>query len=87
MEDTLFQIATSQGVWAALFIFLFIYQLRDSKISREESRQREDKLVTFINEMSKNFENLAAEYCRLATDVDYIKVEIVKGVASKNGVS
>lgn len=78
MEDTLFQIATSQGVWAAMFIFLFIYQLRESKTTRDEARVREDKLVTFITDMSKNFENLAAEYCRLATDVDYIKVEVIK---------
>ena len=86
MEDTLFQIATSQGVWAAMFIFLFVYQLRESKLIREDARGREDKLVTFITDMSKNFENLAAEYCRLATDVDYIKVEIIKA-ANKNGAS
>lgn len=80
METSLFELASSQGLWAALFIFLFVYQLREGKTTREEARGREDKLVNFISDMSKNFEKLAEEYSRLAEDVDYIKVEVIKGV-------
>lgn len=78
METSLFELAGSQGVWAAMFIFLFLYQLKENKSAREEARGREDKLVNFINEMSKNFERLAAQYARLAEDVDFIKVEVIK---------
>lgn len=84
METSLFEIAASQGLWAALFIFLFVCQLREGKQAREESRVREDKLNDFISNMSKNFEKLATGYSQLAKDVDYIKVEIIKGVIKKN---
>ena len=84
MEASLFEIATSQGLWAALFIFMLVYQLRENKVGREESRGREDKLINFINEISKNFEKLAEDYSRLAVDVDYIKVEVIKGINRQN---
>lgn len=78
MESVLVDMANTQGIWAALFIFLFMYQLRENKASRDESKLREDKLITFINEISKNFERLAAQYGRLTEDVDYIKVAVAK---------
>lgn len=78
MESTLVEMANTQGIWAALFIFLFMYQLRENKTSRDESKLREDKLITFINDISKNFEKLAAQYGRLTEDVDYIKVAVAK---------
>ncbi len=83
MEGSLFEIAAKEGIWAALFIFLLLYQLNQNKQTRAESRERESILTDFIREMSKNFESLTSQYERLSNDVDYIKVEVAKQISNK----
>lgn len=85
MEQLLTEMAGNNGIWATLFITLFLYQLKENKTARVESQnlleqahERENKLVSFLNEMSRNFEKLTSQYERLADDVDFIKVEIAK---------
>lgn len=43
MEQQLFKLAASNGIWAALYVFLFIYVLYDS-------RNREKKYQLMIQE-------------------------------------
>jgi hypothetical protein len=38
MDSTLFELAAANGIWAVLFVGLFLYQLRDSKF-REKKYQ------------------------------------------------
>ena len=79
--------ATKQGLWAVLYVSLYVYtlfeskrrenQLRDDYIQlRDESRSREDKLTDFITEITKQYERLATGIDRLTFDVDEIKDEI-----------
>lgn len=82
MEEVVVNLLQSQGVWASLFIFLFLHQLKENKQTRTDAVQREDKLIRFISDMSVNFERLAAQYSTLAEDVDYIKVKIAEGYTS-----
>jgi hypothetical protein len=84
---TLVAEAAKQGLWAILYVTLFIYVLTESKRRenrlrddynelRNESRERENKLTDFIHDISKQFERLARGVERLTLDVDEIKDEL-----------
>lgn len=63
-----------QGIWAILYVTLYIYTLQETRRQQElatsrenrlreeyqelrlESHERENKLTTFINEISKQYE-------------------------------
>ncbi len=45
MISEIIQLAISNGLWAVLFVFLFTYQLKDSKT-------REKKYIEIINQLS-----------------------------------
>lgn len=52
-------------------------RMREENIQiRNESRERENKLTTFITEITKQFERLATGVERLTMDVDEIKDEL-----------
>lgn len=62
MEGELFKLATSNGIWAALYVFLFIYVLYDSKNREKKYIEREEKYQetiyenqVIIKELSKKF--------------------------------
>lgn len=76
MESTILQTAAQQGLWALLFISLYFYQLRESGRRENESKDREDKLTSFLIEISKQFEGLVKQYENIAQDVQDIKLEI-----------
>lgn len=46
MESTLFEAATKQGIWVIMFVFLFLYTIRNSE-KREENYQA---LLTTLSE-------------------------------------
>lgn len=66
MDPMVYEAALKEGLWAVLFVSLYLYQLRDSKT-------RENKLMKFIDEISVQFEKLAKQYDRLSDDVKAIK--------------
>lgn len=68
--------ALSQGLWATLFVSLYLYQLQESRRLQTEAKLREDKLTDFLIDVSKQFEILALQYQKLSGDVQEIKVEI-----------
>lgn len=88
--------AAKQGIWAILYVSLFVYTLRESRIRennlreeykelRQESQKRESILTNFINEITKQFERLATGVERLTMDVDDIKDELkLKKEQSRN---
>lgn len=71
MQEVLTQLASKEGLFAVMFVTLFIYQIVDS-------RKREERLMAFIEDISKQFESLAKQYEKIAEDVDDIKIEIVR---------
>jgi hypothetical protein len=69
MDQHLIDAALKDGLWALLFVSLYLYQLKDAKT-------RENKLMKFIDEISAQFEKLARQYERLSSDVKTIKNDI-----------
>lgn len=85
--DIMLAEAAKQGLWAILYVTLFIYVLTEGKRRenrlrddynelRQESREREHKLTDFIHDISKQFERLARGVERITIDVDEIKDEL-----------
>ncbi len=48
MWEKLFNLAISNGIWAVLFLALFIYQLRDSKSREQKYQNTIDNLATSL---------------------------------------
>lgn len=69
MEEILMNLASKEGLFACLFVALFIFTIVDS-------RKREAKLMDFMNELTKQFEALARQYEKLSNDVDDIKEDM-----------
>lgn len=72
MEEALFNIAAGNGPWAALFVFLFIYVLYDS-------RQREKKYQETIKENQTIIQTLSEKFGivdNIQKDVTDIKEEL-----------
>jgi hypothetical protein len=69
MEQMLLELASKESLFAVMFVALFLYQIMDS-------RKREEKLMTFIDEITKQFEVLARQYEKLAEDVDEIRMDM-----------
>ncbi|MZP28678.1 hypothetical protein GTO91_02955 [Heliobacterium undosum] len=74
--DKLISVALEQGLWAALFVSLYLYQLNDSRRLQSEAKVREDKLTDFLKDVSRQFEVLAKQYEKLSCDVQEIKIDI-----------
>lgn len=68
-EEMLLSLASKEGLFAVMFVALFLYQLFDS-------RNREKRLMDFISEITKQFETLARQYEKLAEDVDEIRIDL-----------
>lgn len=66
MEQGLVDLALKDGIFALLFVALFLYQLRESK-------SRENRLMNFIDEITEKFETLSKQYERLSEDVRSIR--------------
>jgi hypothetical protein len=75
-ESELIKAALQQGLWAVLFVSLYVYQLKDSRRLQDEARVREEKLTGFITDITKQFENLARQFENMSNDISEIKDEI-----------
>jgi hypothetical protein len=71
MEQILTDLLSKEGIFAVLFVVLFVWVMRDSK-------QREERLMTFIEDISKQYEKLADAHERLTEDVKEIKDKLNK---------
>ncbi len=67
MWNTIFEQATQTGIWAMLFVCLFIYQLKDSK-------QREEKYQQTIKELAESLKVVGS----IKEDVQCIKDILTK---------
>ncbi len=69
MEQALLDFGLKDSLFAALFIFLLIHQMRTAQ-------QREDKLYSFLDEMKIEFSKLVGSYQSLSKDVNEIRDEL-----------
>lgn len=69
MEQIFMEFGLKEGLFAGLFIWLFIHQLKTSQA-------REDKLFNFLDEMKVEFARLVGSYETLSRDVSDIKHEL-----------
>lgn len=72
LEQQLFKLAAGNGIWSALFVFLFLYVLYDSK-------KRESKYQETIKENQGIIKELSVKFGiveDIQDDVTYIKDEL-----------
>ena len=55
MENTLMELAAANGIWAALFVFLFIYVLYDSRKREKKYQEIIEDNQSIIKELSSKF--------------------------------
>lgn len=70
MEE-IFKLSLSQGLWAALFVCLLFYVLKQQEKRDEKADTREEKYQTIIQDLSD-------KYSEIAKDVKEIKETIYK---------
>jgi hypothetical protein len=68
-ETELLKLVQSEGVWALLFVILFVWTLK-------KSDQRETRLMSFMDTMKEEFGNLVRQYERMSEDIEEIKDEM-----------
>ena len=68
METELIKRAVSQGIFAALFVFLFIWMLKDSREIRKEMRDSKNKIdeeyTKKINQIMLNYQETIKDLAR-----------------------
>ncbi|SCL84299.1 BhlA/UviB family holin-like peptide [Sporanaerobacter sp. PP17-6a] len=55
MEQQLFKLAAGNGIWSALFVFLFLYVLYDSKKRESKYQETIKENLDIIKELSQKF--------------------------------
>lgn len=76
MEQSILSGAFKEGLFALLFVFLLLYQLKENKANMEKAEEREEKLLSFLDEMKEQFSRLTKQYERLSDDVERIRKKI-----------
>jgi hypothetical protein len=69
MEQLLLEFGLKDGLFVGMFIWLFIYVLRTTK-------DREDRLLGFLDGMKVEFAKLVGSYESLSKDVNEIRNEL-----------
>jgi hypothetical protein len=67
--NQLFELLNTNTIFGGLFVYLFYYTLTTSK-------ERENKLMTFLEEMKDQFANLSENFGKMEKDVDEIKQKL-----------
>lgn len=69
MEQIFMEVGLKESIFAGMFIWLFLHQLKTSQA-------REDKLFNFLDDMKVEFAKLVGSYETLSKDVSDIKTEL-----------
>lgn len=69
MEQLLLEFGLKDGIFVGLFVWLFLYVLRTTK-------ERENKLFGFLDDMKVEFGKLVGSYESLSRDVTEIREEL-----------
>ena len=54
-EKILMELLEGQGVWAACFLFLLIYTIRETGKREDRAWEREECLKNLLSDLSKNY--------------------------------
>ena len=81
METSLFELATSQGIWVALFL----YTIKSNEKNADKQMSREKDYQKTIESLTELLDNLTKKY----TLIDEIKVELsfIKEKLEKNSLN
>ena len=71
MESQLFELAAANGIWAVLFVGLFLYQLKDSRAREKKYQETIESLVQSVAVVADIKEDLE----RLSVDVNAITIK------------
>lgn len=74
--NTILDFVAQQGIWCALFVWLFYNTRQDSKKALEKAQIREDKLMACLNEQGKQLENITKTLDTINSRVDDIEEKI-----------
>lgn len=66
MLESILQFAQQYGIWAAMYIILFVWTMRESK-------HREEKLMTTLDKYADSFGRLSQDVSEIKQDVDELK--------------
>lgn len=69
MEQEIIRLATSQGLWAVLFVALLFYVLR-------ENAKREERLLSCLDNLTREYDSLSREVNIVKGDVCEIKEDV-----------
>lgn len=74
MENALLEVAAANGIWAVLFVGLFLYQLKDSRAREKKYQDTIESLSVSVAAVSEIKENLE----KLTVDISALTVRPVK---------
>lgn len=74
MESEILKLASTQGVWAALTIFLIFYILKVQEKRDLKQEEREDNYQKLVNQLTEKLSILE----NIQLDINDIKKEIIK---------
>ena len=72
MEATILETALSQGIWAALAVFLLISMMKENEKADQRQSEREARYQTLLMELMAKFEILD----EMKKDIRYIRSRI-----------
>lgn len=72
MENTLLDVAASQGIWVLLFVSLFVYTIRRYERMEERQELREKEYQNLVNCLTENFSILS----NIKEDITEIKSKL-----------
>ena len=72
MENTLLEVAASQGIWVLLFVSLFVYTIRRYERMEERQELREKEYQNLVNGLTENFSILS----NIKEDITEIKSKL-----------
>ena len=58
METAILETALSQGIWAALAVFLLVSMMKENEKADQRQSEREDRYQTLLTELTAKFEIL-----------------------------
>jgi seryl-tRNA synthetase len=79
MESEIIKLATTQGLWAVLFVSLLFYVLKNNE-------KREERLMSCLDNLSQQYETLTKDINDVKDDVGDIKNDIQNLSHNRKGV-
>ncbi|MCR3760325.1 hypothetical protein KYB31_15200 [Clostridium felsineum] len=74
MENGIFRLAVNQGIWAALFVVLLFYILKEQEKRDKKSEERERNYQNIIDKLTEKFDLLNG----IKKDIEDVKNKIFK---------